>query len=117
MLTCIAGRRPPGGLLFACLALAQFVRRSKLGRILIAMRDREDRVRFSGYDVASFQIFIFCVGAAFAQLQIKAIFSILLREFEFELAQPPESYHNDHTKMVVQLAQPAKVRYRKRVQG
>ncbi|QGW25517.1 cytochrome P450 CYP51 [Dietzia sp. DQ12-45-1b] len=55
-----------------------------------------------------------CVGAAFAQLQIKAIFSILLREFEFELAQPPESYHNDHSKMVVQLAQPCTVRYRRR---
>ncbi|WP_291084749.1 cytochrome P450 [Dietzia sp. UBA5065] len=55
-----------------------------------------------------------CVGAAFAQLQIKAIFSILLREFEFELAQPAESYHNDHSKMVVQLAQPCKVRYRRR---
>lgn len=57
-----------GGLLFACLALAQFVRRSKLGRILIAMRDREDRVRFSGYDVASFKIFVFCLGAAFAAI-------------------------------------------------
>ena len=55
-----------------------------------------------------------CVGAAFAQLQIKAIFSILLREFEFELAQPAESYHNDHSKMVVQLAQPCTVRYRRR---
>ena len=56
-----------------------------------------------------------CVGAAFAQLQIKAIFSVLLREYEFELAQPEKSYHNDHSKMVVQLAQPCKVRYRKRV--
>ena len=58
-----------------------------------------------------------CVGAAFAQMQIKAIFSVLLREYEFEMAQPPESYRNDHSKMVVQLAQPAKVRYRKRVTG
>jgi sterol 14-demethylase len=56
-----------------------------------------------------------CVGAAFAQMQIKAIFSVLLREYEFEMAQPAESYHNDHSKMVVQLAQPAKVRYRRRV--
>ena len=58
-----------------------------------------------------------CVGAAFAQMQIKAIFSVLLREYEFELAQPPESYQNDHSKMVVQLARPAKVRYRKRGAG
>jgi sterol 14alpha-demethylase len=56
-----------------------------------------------------------CVGAAFATMQIKAIFSVLLREYEFEMAQPPQSYHNDHSKMVVQLAQPARVRYRKRV--
>jgi sterol 14alpha-demethylase len=55
-----------------------------------------------------------CVGAAFATMQIKAIFSVLLREYEFETAQPSESYRNDHSKMVVQLAQPARVRYRRR---
>jgi len=55
-----------------------------------------------------------CVGAAFAQMQIKAIFSVLLREYEFEMAQPADSYQNDHSKMVVQLARPAKVRYRRR---
>ena len=53
-------------LLFGCLLFAQFVRRSKLGRLLVAVRDQEDRVRFSGYDVASFKIFVFCLGAAFA---------------------------------------------------
>ena len=30
-----------------------------------------------------------CVGAAFAMMQLKAIFSVLLRDWEFELAQPP----------------------------
>jgi sterol 14-demethylase len=55
-----------------------------------------------------------CVGAAFATMQIKAIFSVLLREYEFEMAQPSNSYRNDHSKMVVQLAQPAAVRYRRR---
>ncbi|SPM30613.1 Cytochrome P450 [Mycobacterium terramassiliense] len=58
-----------------------------------------------------------CVGAAFAIMQIKAIFSVLLREYEFEMAQAPDSYHNDHSKMVVQLAQPARVRYRRRVKA
>ena len=48
-----------------------------------------------------------CVGAAFAMMQLKAIFSVLLREYEFELAQPADTYRNDHSKMVVQLAQPA----------
>lgn len=53
-------------LLFGCLFVAQYVRRSKIGRVLIAMRDREERVRFSGYDVASFKLFVFCLGAAMA---------------------------------------------------
>lgn len=55
-----------------------------------------------------------CVGAPFAAMQIKAIFSVLLRDFEFEMAQPAESYQNDHTKMVVQLKQPARVRFTRR---
>jgi urea transport system permease protein len=55
-----------GGLLFACLLVAQFVRRSKAGRLLVAIRDQEDRVRFSGYDVSNFKIFVFCLGAAMA---------------------------------------------------
>lgn len=55
-----------------------------------------------------------CVGAHFAMVQLKAIFSVLLEKYEFELAQPPDSYRNDHSKMVVQLAQPCTVRYRRR---
>lgn len=53
-------------LLFVCLFIAQFIRKSKLGRLLVAMRDKEDRVRFSGYDVSNFKIFVFCIGAIFA---------------------------------------------------
>jgi sterol 14-demethylase len=55
-----------------------------------------------------------CVGAAFAVMQLKAIFSVLLRGWEFEPAQPLDSYRNDHSKMVVQLEQPCRVRYRRR---
>jgi urea transport system permease protein len=55
-------------LLLASLLLAQFVRVSKFGRLLIAMRDKEDRVRFSGYDVANFKIFIFCLSAALSAI-------------------------------------------------
>ena len=55
-----------------------------------------------------------CVGANFAMIQLKAIFSVLLRDWEFELAQPPETYRNDHSKMVVQLAQPCLANYRRR---
>ena len=55
-----------------------------------------------------------CVGAAFALMQLKAIFSVLLLDWEFELAQPPESYQPDLSKMVIQLRQPVAVRYRRR---
>jgi sterol 14alpha-demethylase len=55
-----------------------------------------------------------CVGANFAMVQLKAMFSVLLRDWTFELAQPADSYRNDHSKMVVQLAQPCVVRYRRR---
>src|SRR5215472_10682569 len=55
-------------LLLGCLLLSQYVRRSKLGRLLLAMRDKEDRVRFSGYDVANFKIFVFCFASALAAI-------------------------------------------------
>src|SRR5215813_9763379 len=48
--------------------LARFVTESKLGRILVAVRDQEERVRFSGYDVANFKIFVFCLASAIAAL-------------------------------------------------
>ncbi|WP_047309588.1 urea ABC transporter permease subunit UrtC [Rhodopseudomonas palustris] len=54
--------------LFGCILLALFVRHSKLGRILVAMREKEDRVRFSGYSVANFKIFAFCLAAMFAAI-------------------------------------------------
>jgi urea transport system permease protein len=54
--------------LFGCIFLALFVRHSKLGRILVAMREKEDRVRFSGYSVANFKIFAFCLAAMFAAI-------------------------------------------------
>ena len=55
-----------------------------------------------------------CGGAPFAMMPLKASFSVLLPGFDFELAQPPGSYRNDHSKMVVQLAQPCAVRYHRR---
>ena len=55
-----------------------------------------------------------CVGAAFAMMQLKSIFSLLLRDWTFEPAQAPETYRNDHSKMVVQLEQPCRATYRRR---
>ncbi|GJD76234.1 urea ABC transporter permease subunit UrtC [Methylobacterium goesingense] len=57
-----------GALLVGCILFAQAVKKSKLGRILLAMRDKEDRVRFSGYQVASFKTFAFCLAAVFAAI-------------------------------------------------
>ena len=56
------------GLLLACVLFGRFILTSKLGRLLMAMRDKEERVRFSGYDVASFKVFVFCVAAAFSAI-------------------------------------------------
>ncbi|MEB0136677.1 urea ABC transporter permease subunit UrtC [Actimicrobium sp. CCC2.4] len=55
-------------LLLACVLFGRYILTSKLGRLLMAMRDKEERVRFSGYDVASFKIFVFCVAAAFSAI-------------------------------------------------
>lgn len=57
-----------GGMLIACILAAQYVKKSKLGRILVAMRDKEDRVRFSGYSVAGFKVFAFCLAAGLAAI-------------------------------------------------
>ncbi len=53
-----------GALLIGCILVSRFVLSSRMGRVLLATRDREDRVRFSGYDVASFKTFAFCMAAA-----------------------------------------------------
>ena len=50
-------------LLLAAIVLCTWVQKSKLGTLLLAMRDKEDRVRFSGYDVANFRVFVFCLSA------------------------------------------------------
>ena len=51
------------GLLIASILLCRWVQKGKCGTLLLAMRDKEDRVRFSGYDVADFKIFTFCLAA------------------------------------------------------
>ncbi len=51
-------------LLIGAIVLCRWIQTSKLGTLLLAMRDKEDRVRFSGYDVANFKVFTFCLAAA-----------------------------------------------------
>ncbi len=50
-------------LLLGAIVLCVGIQRSKLGTLLLAMRDKEDRVRFSGYDVSMFRVFAFCLAA------------------------------------------------------
>ena len=59
---------------------ALLIVRSRFGKILIAIRDREDRVRFSGYNTAHMKAFVFAVaallsaiGGAFYSLQVGLI--------------------------------------------
>jgi urea transport system permease protein len=53
-------------LLIVAILGCRWVQRSKLGTLLLAMRDKEDRVRFSGYDVAMFKVFAFSLAALLA---------------------------------------------------
>ncbi len=55
-------------LLLGVIMVSKFILTSKFGRLLLAMKDKEDRVRFSGYDVSNFKIFIFCVSAVIAAI-------------------------------------------------
>jgi urea transport system permease protein len=54
------------GLLLATLVISRRMLASKLGRLLLAMRDKEERVRFSGYDVANLKTFAFVYAAVLA---------------------------------------------------
>lgn len=46
--------------------LSRFVITSKLGRVVVAIRDAEDRTRFIGYKVESFKLWIFVLSAVIA---------------------------------------------------
>jgi urea transport system permease protein len=62
-------------LLLICVLIGMVILKSRLGKVLVAIRDREDRVRFSGYDPALFKAFIFAVAAVFSSIG-GAMFSI-----------------------------------------
>lgn len=64
----------------AAMLAAWALTHTRYGKILIAIRDREDRVRFSGYDTAHYKAFAFTVaavlssiGGAFYSLQVGLI--------------------------------------------
>jgi urea transport system permease protein len=47
-------------------ALCRFITASPAGKVLVAIRDSETRVLFSGYSPAAFKLFVFVVSAALA---------------------------------------------------
>ena len=55
-------------LLGVVMALASAMLQSRYGKVLVAIRDREDRVRFSGYDTAQYKALAFTVAAVFSSI-------------------------------------------------
>ena len=55
-------------LLLLCILASRYILSTRLGRVLIAQRDKEMRVRFSGYNITSFRIFIFCFAAVISAI-------------------------------------------------
>ncbi|MBC8068469.1 MAG: cytochrome P450 [Deltaproteobacteria bacterium] len=53
-----------------------------------------------------------CMGIVFAQLQLRAIWSHLLRNFDFELLEP--KYEPDYDRLLVGPRMPCRARYRRR---
>ena len=56
------------GALLITLLISAYTVQSKFGRLLIAIRDAESRVRFLGYDVTAFKLFVFVLSAMMAGL-------------------------------------------------
>ncbi len=53
-------------LLIAAYALCRWLTSGRFGRLLMAIRDDESRVRFSGYDPTEFKVLVFAVSAGLA---------------------------------------------------
>jgi urea transport system permease protein len=54
--------------MLVCYLIALAITRSRFGRLLVALRDDEDRVRFTGYNVAAVKATIFAITCAMAGL-------------------------------------------------
>lgn len=54
--------------LVGCYFLSRFIINSKLGRVIVAVRDAEDRARFIGYRVENYKLWLFVVSAMMAGL-------------------------------------------------
>jgi urea transport system permease protein len=54
--------------LIAAYLVGLSVVRSRLGRVLVAVRDNESRLRFAGFQPVTFKVFVFALGAMMAAL-------------------------------------------------
>lgn len=46
--------------------VCSWIAKRRIGKILVAIRDGENRVRFSGYNPTGYKVFVYCLSAAFA---------------------------------------------------
>ncbi len=56
------------GILLLAFGFATWMTKSPFGRLMIAVRDDEDRVRFAGYNVGLIKAYVFAISAALAGL-------------------------------------------------
>ncbi len=55
-------------LLIMAFIFCKFIINKRVGRVLIAIRDGENRARFSGYNPTVYKVFVYCISAALAGL-------------------------------------------------
>ena len=55
-------------LLLLVMGTASWLLHTRFGKLMIAVRDREDRVRFSGYDTAMIKAFVFSIAAVLSSI-------------------------------------------------
>lgn len=48
--------------------MCNYIVNSRAGRVLVAIRDAENRVRFTGYSPATYKVFVYCLSAMLAGL-------------------------------------------------
>jgi urea transport system permease protein len=56
------------GFLILALAVCGFLIKTRLGKLLVAIRDGENRVRFIGYNPVTYKLFVYALSAALAGL-------------------------------------------------
>jgi urea transport system permease protein len=64
-------------LLLGLVWLSGWLLQSRLGRLLVALREKEERVRFTGYDTAALKVFVFVFAAVVSGIG-GALFTLLV---------------------------------------